>query len=256
MTIGIAKYPIIPARSEPSDKSEMVTQLLFGETYDVLDEQKNWVLIEIHTDRYNCWIDKKQHTETDPQYLQNLDFKKLRRVGDPFGMIVDENNFRYHIPCGSILHNYNAGVFNIDVQKFQYKDRIARHDSESILRRARRFIHAPYLWGGKTAMGIDCSGFSQVILACAGISIPRDAYQQAEHGESIDFIDLAEPGDLAFFDNEEGRIIHVGIVFEKGKIIHASGSVRIDKLDHQGIYNSETKSYTHNLRLIKRFKNE
>lgn len=253
MNIGIVKHPVIPGRSEPSDKSEMITQLIFGETYNVLHIQKNWVLIENHADKYNCWIDLKQHSGIDASLIEKLDFRTNRRVGDLFGKIIDDEGKIYYLPCGSILHKYNAGYFYLGNKKFQYKDRIARHDSGSILRRARRFLHTPYLWGGKTAMGIDCSGFTQVIMGCAGISIPRDAYQQAEQGEAVDFIDLAQPGDLAFFDNEEGRITHVGIVYEKRKIIHASGSVRIDTLDHQGIYHSELKTYTHKLRLIKRF---
>jgi len=253
MTFGIAMLPVIPGRNEPFDKAEMVTQILFGETYKVLEVQKKWVLVELQTDGYTCWIDRKQHTETNP-LPEEPNFLTDRRTGDPFGMILNQDGHRYHLPCGSILHNYRGGSFEINGQTFHYKDRIARQDSESILRRAHRFLHAPYLWGGKTAMGIDCSGFTQVILACAGISIMRDAYQQAEQGESVDFIDLTEPGDLAFFDNEEGRITHVGIITEKGKIIHASGSVRIDTLDHQGIYNNDTKTYTHKLRLIKRFK--
>lgn len=253
MTYGISVHPIIPGRAEPSDKAEMVTQVLFGEMYKVLELQKKWVLIEIHGDNYTCWIDRKQHTDSDLNPESETDFQADRRCGDPFGMITDEAGHRYHIPCGSILHDYHGGDFTMNGKKFSYKDRIARHDPESILRHARRFLHAPYVWGGKTAMGIDCSGFTQVVLACAGISIPRDAYQQAEQGEPVDFIDLAEPGDLAFFDNEEGRITHVGIITERGKIIHASGSVRYDTLDHQGIYNNDTKSYTHKLRLIKRF---
>ncbi|HLV53450.1 MAG TPA: C40 family peptidase, partial [Cryomorphaceae bacterium] len=130
--------------------------------------------------------------------------------------------------------------------------RVARHDSESIIRHAWRFLHAPYLWGGKTAFGIDCSGLMQVIFNCAGIDLPRDAYQQATVGESVDFVDMTEPGDLVFFDNEEQRITHVGVVIEKERILHASGCVRIDKLDHQGIFNADVNSYTHKLRLIRR----
>jgi cell wall-associated NlpC family hydrolase len=101
-------------------------------------------------------------------------------------------------------------------------------------------------------LGIDCSGFTQNVFAVCGKSIPRDAYQQAELGDTIDFAEEAQEGDLAFFDNEEGRIIHVGMVLKDAKIIHASGRVRIDKLDHEGIYNAETKTYSHRLRIIKR----
>ncbi|MFM7813326.1 MAG: C40 family peptidase [Flavobacteriales bacterium] len=118
------------------------------------------------------------------------------------------------------------------------------------------YLGAPYLWGGRTILGIDCSGFSQVVYRILGQSIPRDAWQQAGLGEEVSFVDEAQPGDLAFFDNAEGKIIHVGLILDRLedslRIIHASGMVRIDTLDHQGIFNQETGEYSHNLRIIKR----
>lgn len=253
MSFGISKHPIIPGRAEPSDKAEMVTQVLFGESYRVLETEKKWLLIEIEADSYQCWIDRKQHTEISESKFRGTDFQTIKRCGDAIGQITDKIGKRFFIPCGSPLPAYHEGKFELNGEHFDFDGRVARHDSESIIRHARRLLHAPYLWGGKTAMGIDCSGYTQVVTACAGIILPRDAWQQAEKGEAVDFIDLTEPGDLAFFDNSEGRITHVGIILEKGKIIHASGSVRIDTLDHQGIYNDELKAYSHKLRLIKRF---
>ena len=253
MSFGISKHPIIPGRAEPSDKAEMVTQVLFGETYRVLETEKKWLLIENEADAYQCWIDKKQHTATNESNISAYDFQSIKRCGDAIGQITNNAGKRFFIPCGSLLPAYHEGKLEINGEHFEFDGRVARHDSESIIRHARRLLHAPYLWGGKTAMGIDCSGYTQVVTACAGIKLPRDAWQQAAMGDAIDFIDLTEPGDLAFFDNLDGRITHVGIIFEKGKIIHASGSVRIDTLDHQGIYNDEIKAYSHKLRLIKRF---
>lgn len=253
MSFGISKHPIIPGRAEPSDKAEMVTQVLFGQSYRVLEAESKWLLIEIEADSYQCWIDRKQHSEIAESDYKTSDFQSIKRCGDAIGQITDSFGKRFFIPCGSPLPLYREGKLEINGASFDFDGRVARHDSESIIRHARRLLHAPYLWGGKTAMGIDCSGYTQVVLACAGIMIPRDAWQQSEKGESVDFIDLTEPGDLAFFDNSEGRITHVGIVLEGAKIIHASGSVRIDNLDHQGIYNEELKAYTHKLRLIKRF---
>lgn len=252
MKYGISIHPIIPGRAESSDKSEMVTQILFGQTYKVLEEQKKWILIEIIADNYTCWIDRKQHSEIQGDALSQIDRATIKRCGDALGRVTDMNGKRFFIPCGSPLPEYHEGKFNINAQNFEFEGRIARHDVDSVVRHAMRLIHAPYLWGGKSALGIDCSGLTQVVMACAGLAIPRDAHQQAELGEGIDFIDLAIPGDLAFFDNDEGRIIHVGIVLGNRTIIHASGSVRIDNLDHQGIYNEETKEYSHKLRLIKR----
>jgi len=108
------------------------------------------------------------------------------------------------------------------------------------------------LWGGRSPFGIDCSGFTQMVYKLCGMPLKRDAWMQAEQGQDIHLLDETQPGDLAFFDNEEGRIIHVGILTTKNRIIHASGKVRLDSIDHQGIFNSETKRYTHNLRLLKR----
>ena len=126
---------------------------------------------------------------------------------------------------------------------------------ENILNAAFMYLHAPYLWGGKTPFGIDCSGFTQMVYKLNGYKLPRDASQQALQGEALSFIEESEPGDLAFFDNEEGSIIHVGIIMENNYIIHASGKVRIDRLDHLGIYNPETNKHTHKLRVIKKIIN-
>ena len=126
-------------------------------------------------------------------------------------------------------------------------------DTQLLLEIAYRYIGAPYLWGGRSPFGIDCSGFVQIVFKMMGLMLPRDASQQVNHGVTINFVSEAKIGDLAFFGNEEGDLTHVGIVTEDEHIIHASGKVRIDKLDHQGIFNSETKQYTHKLRLIKRF---
>ena len=121
---------------------------------------------------------------------------------------------------------------------------------QEIIEVANSYLSTPYLWGGKSPFGIDCSGFTQIVYKINGIPIPRDASEQVNLGDSRNFIDEAQAGDLAFFDNEEGHVIHVGIVLEGRKIIHASGEVRIDKLDHQGIFNIDKKIYTHKLRVI------
>jgi gamma-D-glutamyl-L-lysine dipeptidyl-peptidase len=124
---------------------------------------------------------------------------------------------------------------------------------ELIIKFARRYLYAPYLWGGKSPFGIDCSGFTQVVFRMAGVRLRRDASQQAEQGRLVDFVDQTQAGDLAFFENDKGKIVHVGIVMEGNQIIHAAGQVRIDRLDHQGIYNEERRLYSHKLRIIKRF---
>jgi gamma-D-glutamyl-L-lysine dipeptidyl-peptidase len=131
---------------------------------------------------------------------------------------------------------------------------LLRFNAENINDVASQYLDVSYLWGGKSLSGIDCSGFCQQVFKQFGIKLPRDAYQQAELGEVVGFLQEVECGDLAFFDNEEGRITHVGMMLNIHEIIHSSGKVRIDKIDHQGIINSETGARTHKLRIIKRYK--
>jgi cell wall-associated NlpC family hydrolase len=114
------------------------------------------------------------------------------------------------------------------------------------------FLNSAYLWGGRSIFGVDCSGFCQTVFRFIGIPLLRDAYQQASQGEAIGFLEETKLGDLAFFDNEEGRITHVGMLLDQDTIIHASGRVRMDTIDHLGIVNVDTGLHTHKLRIIKR----
>jgi cell wall-associated NlpC family hydrolase len=239
--LGCIAIPLVPGRREPSDKSEMITQLLFGEVYQVLEEQKKWILIRNDADQYECWIDRKQHTPISEKLT-------LRQTILSSIAPLESGNQTWFLPAGSKV---NPGEFSMGNRKFSFNG-----PNESIqkdpIRYTNLFVGAPYLWGGKSILGIDCSGFVQVVYSCCGIQLPRDAYQQAEVGETVDFVETAQAGDLAYFDNEEGRITHVGIMLDGEHIIHASGSVRIDRIDHEGIYNGETESYSHRLRIVKR----
>jgi cell wall-associated NlpC family hydrolase len=155
---------------------------------------------------------------------------------------------------GSSLPNCADGQLRIGQNLYHFQGMAVPPKSggrEFLVETALMYLHAPYLWGGRSPFGIDCSGFVQVVYKFSGIQLPRDAWQQAEKGDLLSFIEESAPGDLAFFDNDEGTIIHVGILLENNRIIHASGKVRIDVIDHQGIYNRDLRAYTHNLRLIK-----
>ena len=124
--------------------------------------------------------------------------------------------------------------------------------NDSIADTTMKFINSPYIWGGRVPSGLDCSGFTQLVYKIQGTPIPRDSWQQAEVGKIIDFIDQAEPGDLVFFDNDRGKIAHVGMILSRGLVIHSSGRVRIDTIDHQGIFKPEINGYSHKLRTIRR----
>ena len=254
---GKCPYSIVPLRLEPSDRSEMVSQLLFGESYDVIDELKGWLLVKVVHDGYEGWIDKKQ--SLPPEFIQGADdlAKSVHIVADNFAVAYRNGDISPVTLCrGSVLPQYRKEKFTLAGQEYRYSGNTEilpeLPQPERIADAAMDYLNAPYLWGGRTPLGIDCSGFTQMVCRLCGISLKRDASLQAQQGEMINFISESKPGDLAFFENPVGNIIHTGILTGNGKIIHASGSVRIDSIDHNGIFNSDTGKYTHSLRIIKR----
>lgn len=257
---GICHLSVVPCRLEPSDRSEMVTQLLFGESFDIIETTEKWAKIKTHYDGYECWIDKKQFLVVDEKQIAASKNNKFLST-DLLQIISNKvTQTVFPIMLGSTLPSFLNNECKIGNQTFVFdgptvpeiqKNKSKKYTRESICETAMLLVNAPYLWGGRTALGIDCSGFSQLIYKLNGIMLLRDAYQQAQQGTTLSFIEEAEPGDLAFFDNEDGKIIHVGIMLNEQQIIHASGCVRVDKLDHFGIFNEQTQKYSHRLRIIK-----
>lgn len=247
----------IPVRIDPSDKSEMVTQVLFGETFNIQEEKGNWLLIQTHVDTYEGWIDRKQAHIVTPEFIEKTKSSTTHVVAEKTLVCYCKNDSTFillgkgcHLP---LLAN---NTFHLGEKVYtttgKGKAIPKKFNASKIAETAMDYLNTPYLWGGRSIMGIDCSGLVQVVYHIRGLDLPRDAAQQAVYGDAIDFIDEAMPGDLAFFDNPSGEIIHVGIIIEPGKILHASGQVRIDNIDHNGIYNVEKGSYTHSLRILKR----
>jgi gamma-D-glutamyl-L-lysine dipeptidyl-peptidase len=257
MHYGICLLSVIPCRKEPASTSEMVTQLLFGEHYSVKEQNDDWVQIFTAYDNYECWISRKQHTKISEATFKSLELQSPNLSAEFLHNITNKNNgLSFPIPIGSTLPNFVNKECRIEEHSFTYDGKIAatyiKKTTEELIETAKLFLNAPYLWGGRTFMGIDCSGFTQIVYKLNGYKLPRDAYQQAELGQPLSFVEESQPGDLAFFDNEEGKIVHVGILLNSTEIIHASGNVRIDKFDHYGIFHSEKKKYSHMLRVIKR----
>ena len=254
MKYGIVELSVIPGRAEPSDKSEMVTQLLFGDIFSIIEESNKFIRVKIQYDNYECWICKKQFLPIDKNEFIEISNSPYHCVTDLVHVISYKKKI-FPIVQGSCIPNFRNGEFTLDNHKVLFEGNVSIPSKigskDKIVEDALMYLNAPYLWGGKSPFGIDCSGFTQVVYKINNIVIPRDAHQQAKLGESYSFLEEAEAGDIAFFDNEEGIINHVGIVVGKNKIIHASGKVRIDTLDHQGIFNKETNSYSHKLRIIK-----
>ncbi|EJL63886.1 C40 family peptidase [Flavobacterium sp. CF136] len=249
---GICNLAIVPVRSEPSDRSEIVTQLLFGEHIEILERQNQWSRIKIQFDDYEGWVDSKQYQEISEANFNQLSNEAIILNADLIDYITSPDNLLLPIPLGASLSFLNNNEINISNFDFEGTRTSGIKPKSALINTAFMYLNAPYLWGGKTPFGIDCSGFTQMVYKLNGYKIHRDASQQAHEGEPLSFIEESEAGDLAFFDNEEGNIIHVGIIMDNNYIIHASGKVRIDRLDHLGIYNPELNKHTHKLRVIKK----
>lgn len=255
---GINQLSVIAGRLEPSSKSEMTTQILFGETYQIIDTHNNWLKIKLDTDNYECWINHLQHFSISESTYQEIKQHPIHINAELIQLIQSGKN--YHIvPLGAQFPLYQNNQFRIDNTIYEaYGKTIILNPStktyngKACVEYAMMFLNAPYLWGGKTIMGIDCSGFVQICCAMSGYLLPRDAKDQVHHGVSISFLDEVQPGDIAFFHNEEGHIIHTGIMINSEHIIHASGKVKINKIDHYGIFSPELKTHSHHLRVIKR----
>ncbi|TYP98332.1 NlpC/P60 family protein [Tenacibaculum adriaticum] len=251
---GICNLSIVPMRLLASDASEMVNQVVFGEHFEVLEKDKKWSKIRLAFDSYEGFIDNKQYEEISREVYQQLSTEKKNYAGNLIDFITDDRNNLTTIPLGAHLPFYDQNSFKINTTTFLYDGKVCNEilPKPAIIEKAYLFLNVPYLWGGKTPFGIDCSGFTQTVYKLCGHNLLRDAKQQASQGEVLSFIEESEPGDLAFFDNEEGNITHVGIIMNDYNIIHAHGKVRIDKLDHSGIYNVDTQQHSHKLRVIKK----
>lgn len=263
MGFGISDLSIVPMRSEKSERSEMISQILFGEMFQVLEMDEKWVYVRMIHDGYEGWIDRKMYLPVDDEYVKKYRSENPVMTTEVFNIVTKDGDYGNKLlVAGSVLPFFDALTKKMQLGGDAYtlvsKMKDVGIDSlrDLIVEYALMYYNTPYLWGGRSPYGIDCSGLSQMVYRMAGIDLPRDASLQVACGQNFSFVEEALPGDLAFFGDDAGAITHVGILWEQNRIIHASGRVRVDKIDHQGIFNEELKRYTHNLKVIKRIIND
>jgi gamma-D-glutamyl-L-lysine dipeptidyl-peptidase len=251
MSLLICVVPVCPIRAQSSHRSEQVSHLLFGEICEELERTTDFVKVRLVYDNYEGWCQQNQLEEAGSKTASTtslltsnwateimLDGKAMHV---PFGSSIPASGF-----AGQHAVTFNGPTISVEENKMD----------EALLHKfSYTFLNTSYLWGGRSVFGVDCSGFTQLVYKCLNIRLLRDASQQATQGDEVAFLEEAKCGDLAFFDNEAGRITHVGILLNTSTIIHASGKVRIDTMEDSGIINSDTGKQTHKLRLIKRVAN-
>lgn len=252
---GLISTSKAPLRYSDSHRSEMVSELLFGEVVEIIAEKGDWYLIENSFDHYQGYVDKLQI-----ELIEEDIFKKIKEENNPYflketQLYSNDKGMYLLLPKGGILPLFDGNQFfwKGEYHSLQTANVRKAKNEDALLSIAKEYLGTSYMWGGRSQFGIDCSGFVQMVFRQKGVPLLRDASQQAKDGENVLLLEEAQSGDLAFFDNEEGNITHVGIIIDKEYIIHASSEVRIDKLDHHGIFRTDTQHYSHQLRLIKRY---
>ncbi len=253
MPFLVCIVPVSPVRAEASHKSEQTSQLLFGEVCELLESTKDFLRIRVVYDNYTGWCQLTQLAELDEAEQQT----QTTLLAADWINNISINNQSMQIPFGSSLALLKDGKATFGKYEVSYRgNSIDTTDNSSIEASIKKFafnfLNTPYLWGGRSVFGVDCSGFCQLVFKCVAVHLLRDAYQQAAQGEAVGFLEEVKCGDLAFFDNEAGKITHVGILLDSNTMIHSSGKVRIDTIDNLGIINNDLGKRTHNLRVIKR----
>lgn len=248
MLYGICPLSVIPIRSTADNAAELTSQLLYGEYFKILEQRKLWSRVRVAFDDFEGWVNNSQIIMIEAEDYETIaNTKNLEHATDLISFVSDEANILLPIVLGSVTQK-----IKVLPHCFEGSSTSSKNEKSSLLKTAMLYLNAPFLAGGKTPFGIDSSGFAQMVYKINGYSLKRKPLEQSTQGDALSFIEESEPGDLAFFDNNEGVINHVGIIMADNYIIHAFGKVRIDRIDHTGIFNMETRGYTHSLRVIKK----
>ncbi len=242
---GICNLSVVPVRKDSSSISELITQLMFGELYTITKQVEKWYYIKVEDDSYNGWVNY-----TQIRIISKIDFDILNLVKPKYSIKIIDFIYKNSEPT---LISMGSKISSCQYLGYTYKGYYSEDiNNKTILESATKFLNSPYLWGGKTSLGVDCSGFTQIVYKINNINISRDASQQASQGRLITEKEI-KPGDLAFFGESNKKITHVGIMLNKEKIIHAFGKVRIDKINSKGIINLVSQRISHKLICFKTY---
>ncbi|VXB02259.1 C40 family peptidase [Maribacter litoralis] len=248
MQYGICHLSVMPMRSMPDQAAELVTQLLFGEHYKVLESRKNWSRVKTVFDKCEGWIMNNQLTFIpEDEYLALESSSSPKYVTELISFVEDSNIMVTPILIGSSIPDTSSLPVTFDGKTVQ-----GEQLKEKLVKTALLYLNSPELKGGKSPFGIDSAGFAQMVYKINGYHLLRTAESQSKQGTALSFVEESEAGDLAFFDNTNGEINHVGIIMDNNYVIHVNGKVRIDRIDHTGIFNNDLRTYTHQLRVIKK----
>ena len=258
--VALSLHSVVPVRTEPREGAEQSTQILFGELCTVLEQIPRWNRVQLASDGQEGWVDAKMICPMKPEEYAShkAALESAAIVILPMAYAVSENNGQtIPLTAGTRLPNYKDGRFEVLGVGFRIDPSMVCAETldlneQNLLQTVRFFLNVPYLWGGKNAMGMDCSGFTQVVMSLFGKKLLRNASEQVTQGQAVDDLNHVQAGDLAFFDHEDGEISHVGIVIDRERIIHCSGRVKVEKLDETGIFNAETGTYSHHLVCVRR----
>ncbi len=247
MQYGLGHLSMVSLRLTPQEDAEMISQVLYGDHFKIKESRKEWSRIQLSFDRCEGWVKNTQIFKISEEIFQKIEQQNASYASDFITHVCLKHDILLPIVLGSRL----------DIAPFlshtpEEIPTASKHEKSNLTPTALLYLNSPYLKGGKSPFGIDNSGFTQMVYKINGYSLLRTTAEQATQGEPLSFIEESEPGDLAFFDNSEGIIDHVGIILEDNYIIHSYGYVRIDRLDHTGIFNSTNRRYSHQLRVIKK----
>lgn len=257
MNFAVCPLSIVPVRVSGADKSEMLTQLLFGECVEILHRKgKRWLKIRCLNDSTTGWVATNQLQLITPSEQET--FRDFFAFSLEFIHPIMSADMSRPITIGARLPDFDGIRCTLGEENYTFSGQAVfpkdlSPSAELIMKFARRYLHAPYLYGGRSPFGIDAGALIQLVFSFIGIRLHRYPEQQVEQGRTVDFVQQAQPGDIAFFQSKNGNITHTGILLPDSKIIHSFGQVRIDRIDHYGIYNEDLKKYTHKLRIVRRF---